>query len=117
MMQAGVDVVKIKSSPFTRHLNRTLFLDSRAQDLCWLPPGRGELVVIPKSSIPVSSIKAIKVGSGKMAQCLSIVSESKTLMIKIEDSKHYKQILNGFMALSEANKVKKSAGGRHAHAL
>ena len=42
LMQAGVDVVKIKASAlsFTRHLARTLFLDPRAQDLCWLPPGR-----------------------------------------------------------------------------
>jgi hypothetical protein len=40
MMQAGVDVVKIQASLFSRRLARTLFLDARAQDLCWLPPGR-----------------------------------------------------------------------------
>jgi hypothetical protein len=38
-------------------------------------------------------------------------------MIKIEDSKHFKQILEGFMALSEANKKKNNVVGRQAHAL
>jgi hypothetical protein len=73
---------------------------------------RSELIVVPKSSIPVASIKSIKVGTGKMTQCISIISDAKTLVIKIEDSKHYEQIVEGFMALTEDNKKKKNTVGR-----
>lgn len=62
--------------------------------------------------MPVASIKAIKVGTGKMDQCISIISDEKTLLIKIEDSKHYKQIVDGFVALTADNKKKSNTVGR-----
>lgn len=78
---------------------------------------RAQLTVVAKSSMPVASIKTIKVGTGKLDQCISIVSEDKTLVLKIEDSKHFKQIVDGFVALTEDNKKKRSSVGRQVVAL
>ena len=78
---------------------------------------RAQLTVVPKSSMPVASITAIKVGTGKLDQCISIISEEKTLVVKIEDSKHFKQIVDGFVALTDDNKKKRNAVERQTVAL
>jgi hypothetical protein len=52
-----------------------------------------------------------------MEQCLSIISDTKTLIIKVDDSKHFKQILDGFLALTEDNKQKKNVVERQVLAL
>jgi hypothetical protein len=68
--------------------------------------GRVELVPEMKSSILLSSIKSIKIGSGKLEGCISIVSTSRTLLIKIEDKKMYIQMLGGFILVTENNRNK-----------
>ena len=78
---------------------------------------RAQLTAVPKSSMPVSSINSIKVGTGKLSNCASIISDVKTLMIKIEDAQHFKQVVDGFIALIEDNQEKGHTVGRQTVAL
>jgi hypothetical protein len=131
-MQSGVDVIKISNSPITRHITRTLFLDRAAQRLCWSPPGRSvpfiELsLTVPLSTslappflfpfraqllpeegrfIPIFAIQNIRIGAGKFENCLSIVTEKKTLLIKIDETKLLSEVTEGLLLICDLNKDK-----------
>jgi hypothetical protein len=105
-MQSGIDVVKISNSPITRHITRTLFLDRSAQRLCWLPPGRAQLVPEDGHFVPIYTIQNIRIGTGKFENCVSIMTEKKTLLIKIEEAKQLSQVVEGMLLICEMNKDK-----------
>jgi hypothetical protein len=107
LMQSGIDVVKISNSPITRHITRTLFLDRSAQRLCWLPPGRAHLLPEDGHFVPIFSIQNIRIGTGKFENCVSIMTEKKTLLIKIEEPKLLSQVVEGMLLICEMNNDKK----------
>lgn len=54
--------------------------------------------------IPLQSILSIKIGSAKYENCISLICESRTLLLKIDDPRLFRLTVEGFMMLTEKNR-------------
>lgn len=68
---------------------------------------RAQLVPEEGRYVPVVSIQNIKLGTGKFENCVNIVTEKKTLLLKIEEPKLLSQVVDGLLLICELNKDKK----------
>jgi hypothetical protein len=66
---------------------------------------RLQLIPETKSQILLFSITSIKLGSGKYEKCINIISESKVLVLKIDDEGLLRQIVEGFILIVEKNRI------------
>lgn len=106
MMRVGVDVVKMGRSALSRHHPRTIFLDSSHSILCWAPPGRAELVMDPAHSVPLNSLRQIRVGAGRWAKCVSLVFTARTLVLQVEEQRLFKILVDGLIQLTDSGRVR-----------
>eukprot|EP01041_Mallomonas_annulata_P009028 gene9028-18697_t len=104
-MSSGVEVIKLGWSALSRQRPRILFLDPNTERLCWLPTGRKQLIPDLSHSVELSTIRQIRVGSGRWARCVSLVFTTKSLMLKVEDPKLFKILVNGLILLTDSFRV------------
>lgn len=71
---------------------------------------RAQLTPDPRSQISILTISSIKIGTGKYENCLNIVSDLKTLLIRIADTDLFQTILEGFILIAEKNRTSRSKG-------
>jgi hypothetical protein len=103
--------LEAKVNPLSHHhnFNTEVLQQLKSMDsmfLCWASKREdGRLLYKSDKSINLDNVTHIKVGAGKWTQCINIASESKTLMIKIDDGEHaLNKILRGLLSIVELRK-------------
>eukprot|EP00607_Mallomonas_marina_P008531 CAMPEP_0182418460 /NCGR_PEP_ID=MMETSP1167-20130531/2886_1 /TAXON_ID=2988 /ORGANISM="Mallomonas Sp, Strain CCMP3275" /LENGTH=624 /DNA_ID=CAMNT_0024592675 /DNA_START=493 /DNA_END=2367 /DNA_ORIENTATION=- len=101
-MRMGIDVIKMGWSALSRQRPRVLFLDQSGDRLCWQPIGRPHLVPDVAHSLALKNIRQIRVGSGRWVRCVSLVFEERTLVLKVEDQRLFKTLVDGLILLTDS---------------
>jgi hypothetical protein len=99
---------------YVGHLQDGLFIrlsDTSSLHYSFPPSFSAQLVPEEGRFLPIFSIQNIRLGAGKFENCISIVTEKKTLLIKIDETKLLSQVTEGLLLICDLNKEKQKRSG------